>query len=130
MRYRIIASSNVPIFRQIADQIARAVVTGDLNVGDSVPSIRQLARDLVINPNTVAKAYSNLVGSRVLETQPGRGYFISKRRQVFTKTKRLRRLDETIDVLINQSVSLNFSVTKIVKRVKDSFKQKLSVAQE
>ena len=56
MRYRIVAGSNVPIFRQIADQIGRAVATGDLKIGDSVPSVRQLARDLVINPNTVAKA--------------------------------------------------------------------------
>ena len=130
MRYRILAGSNVPIFRQIADQIGRAVATGDLKIGDSVPSVRQLARDLVINPNTVAKAYSDLVASGVLENQPGRGYFINKRRQVFTKTERLRRLDETIDLLISQSVALDFSASEVLDRVKELFAQKLSVAPE
>jgi GntR family transcriptional regulator len=62
--------------------------------------------------------------------RPGRGYFINKRRQVFTKTERLRRLDETIDLLISQSVALDFSASEVLDRVKELFAQKLSVAPE
>ena len=101
MHFRIVAGSGVPIYRQIADQIARGVVNGKLEIGQPLPSVRQLARDLVINPNTVAKAYADLVDAGILETQAGRGFYVAKRRQVYTKAERMRRLDEAIEALIN-----------------------------
>jgi GntR family transcriptional regulator len=122
---RIVAGSGVPIFRQIGDQIARAVANGELAVGDAVPSVRQLARDLVINPNTVAKAYAELVENGTLETQPGRGYFIGKRRQLYTKTERMRRLDDAIEALISQSVALDVSPDEVFERVRELFSRKL-----
>ena len=125
MHYRIIAGSGVPIYRQIADQIARGVATGELGIGELVPSVRQLARDLVINPNTVAKAYADLVESGILETQAGRGYFIAKRRQIYTKAERTRRLDEAIETLINQSVALDVSPDDVLERVRELFARNL-----
>ena len=102
---RIVAGSTAPIYRQIVDQITRSVASGELSVGESVPSVRQLARELVINPNTVAKAYAELVDSGFLETQAGKGFFVAKRRQVYSKTERLRRIDESIDQLVNQATT-------------------------
>lgn len=125
MQFRIVAGSGVPIYRQIADQIVRGIATGELAVGDSIPSVRQLARELVINPNTVAKAYAELVDTGVLETQAGRGYFIAKRRQVFTKTERLRRLDESIEALMNQAVALDISLDEVVDRLRERFSKEL-----
>lgn len=125
MHFRIVAGSGVPIYRQIADQIVRGIATGELAVGDSIPSVRQLARELVINPNTVAKAYAELVDTGVLETQAGRGYFIAKRRQVFTKAERLRRLDESIEALMNQAVALDISLDEVVDRLRERFSKEL-----
>jgi hypothetical protein len=58
MQIHISAGSSQSIYRQIADQIRQAIVSGNLKIGDAVPSVRQLAKELAINPNTVAKAYS------------------------------------------------------------------------
>lgn len=122
---RIVPGSTVPIYRQIVDQVARGIASGDLSVGESVPSVRQLARELIINPNTVAKAYAELVDSGFLDTQAGKGYFVAKRRQVYTKTERLRRIDESIDQLINQAVALDIEPKLIVQRLQDRFEKNL-----
>ena len=125
MQIRIVACSNAAIYKQIADQINRAVAAGELEVGQMLPSVRQLARELVINPNTVAKAYADLVQSGIVETQAGRGFFVAKRRQVYTKTERVRRLDESIQSLINQSFSLGFSTEEVLERVRELFSKAL-----
>ncbi len=98
---------------------------GELSIGEAVPSVRQLAKELVINPNTVANAYAELVESGALETQAGRGFFVAKRRQIYTKTERLRRLDESLDVLINQSIALDFELEDVVERLRERFAREL-----
>lgn len=121
MQIRIVAGSNAAIYKQIADQISRSVAAGELEVGQMLPSVRQLARELVINPNTVAKAYADLVQSGIVETQAGKGFYVAKRRQVYTKTERLRRMDESIQSLINQSLTLGFSAEEVLHRVRELF---------
>ncbi len=94
------------------------MATDKLNVGDALPTgVRQLAKDLVVNPNTVAKAYAELVRDGVLSAQQGRGYFVAKRKNIFSKTERLRRLDETLDVAISEGITLDFSAEEIVERL-------------
>lgn len=122
---RIVAGSTAPIYRQIVDQVTRGVASGELSVGESVPSVRQLARELVINPNTVAKAYTELVDSGFLETQAGKGFFVAKRRQVYTKAERLRRIDESIDQLVNQTLALDIAPEEIVQRLQQRFEKHL-----
>lgn len=118
MQIRVIPGSNAAIYRQIADQIRRAVVSGQLAVGDPLPSVRQLAKELVVNPNTVAKAYAELVRDGVLETQAGRGAYVAKRRDVFTKTERLRRLDEALDSVISEALTLGFDRRETLERLR------------
>lgn len=120
MKFRIVAGSSTSIYRQIADQVARFVATGDLAVGEPLPSIRGLAKELLINPNTVVKAYSDLVRDGIVETQAGRGFFVAKRRQVYSKSERLRRLDEAIQGLVNQAVSLDLSLDEVSQRTLDA----------
>lgn len=127
---RIVAGSTTPIYRQIVDQVTRGVASGELSVGELVPSVRQLARELVINPNTVAKAYAELVDSGFLETQAGKGFFVAKRRQVYTKAERLRRIDESIDQLVNQALALNIEPEEIVQRLQDRFEKNLKPASD
>lgn len=117
MQIQIIPGSAQSIYRQITDQIRRLVATEKIAVGDAIPSVRQLAKDLVINPNTVAKAYSELVRDGVLESHQGRGYFVARRKNIFSKTERLRRLDESLDVAISEGITLDFSVDEIIERM-------------
>lgn len=119
MRFRITPGSQVAIYKQIADQIRRAVAGGELEVGDSLPSVRVLASELVVNANTVAKAYAELTRSGVLESQPGRGLFVAKKRSMFTKAERLRRLDDALDTLIGEAITLDFSADEIIERLRD-----------
>ncbi len=68
--------SGVPIYLQVIEQIKRSVAVGVLGAGEQLPTVKQLALDLTINPNTVAKAYRELERDGVIETSPGRGSFV------------------------------------------------------
>ncbi len=85
MQIHIVPGGSQSIYRQITDQIRRLVATEKIAVGEAIPSVRQLAKDLVINPNTVAKAYAELVRDGVLESYQGRGFFVARRTNIFSK---------------------------------------------
>ena len=76
---RVDATSFVPIYEQIKKEILRLVATGRLKVGDPLPSIRDLAAEIIVNPNTVARAYRELEQDGIVVTQKGRGSFIANR---------------------------------------------------
>ena len=105
----ITTGSTVPIYRQIVDQVCRAIATGRLAHGEQVPSVRALAEQLVINPNTVARTYADLIREGVLEAQKGKGVFVARRRPVYTRAERLRRLEATLDAFVNEGVRLGFT---------------------
>ncbi len=68
--------SGVPIYLQIIEQVKRSVALGVLAPGEQLPTVKQLALDLTVNPNTVARAYRELERDEVIETAPGRGSFV------------------------------------------------------
>ena len=117
----ITTGSAVPIYRQIVDQVCRAVATGQLVPGEQVPSVRALAEQLVINPNTVARTYADLIREGVLEAQKGKGVFVARRRAVYTKAERLRRLEATLDAFVNEGVRLGFTPEEL----RDALERKL-----
>lgn len=123
MQIHISAGSPQSIYRQIADQIRQAIVSGNLKVGDSVPSVRQLAKELAINPNTVAKAYSELTRDGVLEGQSGRGCVVASRKNVFSKAERVRRLELVLDSLVSEALTLGFSYDEIQERLVKRFEK-------
>jgi GntR family transcriptional regulator len=110
---RITTGSGTPIYRQIVDQIRLAVATGALSPGDAVPSVRGLAERLVINFNTVAKAYGELVRDGVLESLQSKGFFVAEKRQVYSRAERLRRLRQALDAFIREAVFLDFGDDEI-----------------
>ncbi len=109
LRFHITPGSTAPIYRQIADQVRTAVATGSLAIGDALPSVRVLATQLVVNPNTVAKAYAELCADGVAEARRGRGVFVARQRQVLSKHERRRRLNELADAFVHQATLLGFS---------------------
>ena len=113
LEIRITPGSPTAIYRQIVDQIRRAVASGVHKVGDQLPSIRVLAEQLVINPNTVAKAYNELIHDGVIEARQGRGYFVADCRQVYSDEERSRRLEEALRSFLSEALVLNFSPEEI-----------------
>ena len=77
-RFRLDAESGVPVYRQIIDQVQGGLASGALASGDQLPTVRQVAVDLAINPNTVLRAYRELEIRGVLDTQQGTGTFVSR----------------------------------------------------
>ena len=116
--FQIATGSTVPIYRQIIDHVCRGISNGQLTVGDQLPSVRALADRLVVNHNTVAKAYSELVRDGVMESHHGRGVFIAKRRKIYTKAERTRRLQTALDAFLSEAFLLDFDDAEI-RRVVD-----------
>jgi GntR family transcriptional regulator len=117
LEFRVATGSNTPIHRQIADQIRIAVASGALETGEQLPSLRALAELLVINPNTVARVYGDLVKEGVLQSHPGRGLFVAPRVQKFSEQDRRRRLEEALDAFLTQVVFLDFSPAEVAEMV-------------
>lgn len=111
--FHISTGSTTPIFRQIADQVRVAVAMGKLKQGDPLPSVRALAEKLLVNPNTIAKAYSDLARDGVIETQQGRGVFVGATRSVYTAAERQRRLEPAVDAMINSALALGYRPDEI-----------------
>src|SRR5580692_6680090 len=115
----VTTGANTPIYRQIVDQVRLAVATGTLVAGHAMPSVRSLAERLLLNANTVVKAYAELVRDGVLESQQGMGFFVAEKRQVYSKAERLRRLRQAVDTFIHEAVFLDFTADEIRKAVDD-----------
>ena len=115
----VTTGSGTPIYRQIVDQVRLAVATGALSPGDAVPSVRGLAERLVINFNTVAKAYGELVRDGVLESLQAKGFFVAEKRQVYSEAERRRRLRQALDAFVQEAVFLDFSDDEIRQAVDD-----------
>lgn len=106
-------ASDVPIFRQIMQQVQQAVAMGKLPVGRQLPAVRTLAEELVVNPNTVARSYQELIREGVLQSRSGRGVFVCERRQVFSAEERLRRLEHAAEQLCHEAILLGSSIPEI-----------------
>ena len=117
----ISTGSNTPIYKQVTDQVWQAVVTGRLAVGDQLPSVRALAEDLVVNPNTVARAYADLARDGLIESKAGRGVFITRKRKVFTREEGWRRLEPLIDAAIGEAMAMDFTHQEL----REAFEKKL-----
>jgi GntR family transcriptional regulator len=115
----IATGSGTPIYRQIVDQVRLGMATGALTAGDPMPSVRGLAERLVVNANTVVKAYAELVRDGVLESRHGLGFFVAPKRQVYSKAERLRRLRQALDAFVQEAVFLDFTDDEIRQAVDD-----------
>src|SRR5262249_22280712 len=116
----VTTGSGTPIYRQIVEQVRLGVATGALSPGDPLPSVRSLADRLVINANTVAKSYAELVRDGVLDSQQGLGFFVAnKKRHVYSRAEGLRRLQQALDAFVHEAVFLDFTVEEIRKALDD-----------
>jgi GntR family transcriptional regulator len=117
MEFQVDPTSRVPIYRQLIDQIRQAVARGRMRAGVRLPSVRVLSRELVVNPNTVARAYTELEREGVLNTRPGLGVFVAEPQAELTNSARRERLCEAIDRFLTEAVHLGFSAEEVLAAV-------------
>jgi len=116
---RLDSHSGVPVYRQIIDQVIGGVAAGALTGGDQLPTVRQLAVDLSINPNTVIRAYRELEIRGVLETQQGTGTFISHKKVERDDAERQRRLNQLVGEFVSRAGSAGFSVEEVLEQLQE-----------
>jgi len=102
--------TGVPVYRQIVDQVRGAIAAGALRAGDQLPTVRQLAVDLEINPNTVVRAYRELEYDGLLETHQGTGTFISDQKIVRPGNERQRQLEQIVSDAISRAGAAGFTI--------------------
>ena len=119
IKIKVVTGDIRPIFKQIVDGIRLEIATGKLLPGSKLPSYRGLAMQLMINPNTVAKAYAELSNQGLIESKKGLGLFVSKNRQMLSDDERSQQLAKAVDAFINETVHLNYSDDEIVTVLKN-----------
>jgi GntR family transcriptional regulator len=99
------------------DQIREGAARGRLQPGERLPSVRQLSKELVVNPNTVARAYTELEREGVINTRPGLGVFVAAPQAELNSEARERRLGSLIDRLLTEAVHLGYSAEEVAAMV-------------
>ena len=108
----IATGSEVPLYEQIYQQIRRAVASGALVEGDQLPSVRSLAEQLVLNPNTVVRAYNLLASDGIVASHQGKGIFIAKARQILSDDERVRRARKFAEGFADEAQFLRFTLSE------------------
>jgi GntR family transcriptional regulator len=117
--FQLDGSSGVPVYRQLIDQVQAGIASGSLARGDQLPTVRQVAVDLAINPNTVLRAYRELEIRGVLDTQQGTGTFIANRTERPDEAERQRRLEKLADECVARAGSAGFTLQELVGALKE-----------
>ena len=107
------------ISRQIADGVRMKIATGELRLGVQLPSVRGLAQQLGINPNTVAKAYAELTADGWLESRQGLGLYVAEARQRLSAAERGKRFDDAVNRFVHEVVALDMPTAKVLDRIED-----------
>ncbi len=128
LHFQLDIQSGVPVYRQLMDQIRYYVASGTLAPGDQLPSIRELAKNLTVNPTTIVKAYGELDHEGVVELRHGRGVFIAESPPAWPKERRRERLNalsNQLSVEARQMGASDGEVLDSIRRALDSLPDNL-----
>ena len=133
MLFHVNASSGVPIYVQIETQVKNAIASGALKKDQVLPSVRKLAGELGINPNTAARAYQNLERDGVIVTVPGGGTYVADNVPRFLKSEKLRRLQPYAKQIAVEGSQLRLTNEEILQTVREELeildsKEKVAIA--
>lgn len=118
-RFSLDLRSGVPVYRQIIDQVRAGIASGALSAGDQLPTVRQLAVDLAINPNTVLRAYRELELGGLLETQQGTGTFITQHKPRRDDVERQRQLNQLVGEFLARAGQAGFTAEDLLKELRE-----------
>lgn len=111
--------SGVPVYRQIIDQVTAAIASAAVGPGYQLPTVRQLAVDLSVNPNTVVRAYREMEIRGILETQQGTGTFISKQKIKRDEAARQKRLSQFTGEFVARAGREGFTVSELIAQLEE-----------
>ena len=117
--FRLDTRSGVPVYRQIIDQLQAGIASGNLASGDQIPTVRQVAVDLEINPNTVLRAYRELEIRGVLDTQQGTGTFISERKVAPDDVEHGRQREQLVSEFVARAGAGGFTVQELIASLRE-----------
>lgn len=129
MQIHITTADGVPIYQQIVNQVKYLVASGRLSPGDEMPPIRVLAEQLIVNPNTVARAYRELEAAGVVEKRRTAGTYVSEQGSPLARKERLKILTERVDALLAESRQMDVPYDELVKLL-DKRNQSMSPVME
>jgi GntR family transcriptional regulator len=118
-RFAIDLHSGVPVYRQLIDQVRSGIASGSLSDGDQLPTVRQLAVDLAINPNTVMRAYRELELGGLIETHQGTGTFIANKKLEKNSAERDRQLGQMAQEFAARAGAAGFTLEDLIDRLHD-----------
>jgi GntR family transcriptional regulator len=119
MNFSLDPANGVPIYRQIIQQIEYGILSGRLRTGDKLPTIRSLAVELKINPNTIARAYGELEIRGILATQVGSGTYISDKRPAAEDDRRIRKIQELLARFMQEMRGLGVDKKEIIELIEE-----------
>ncbi len=117
--FRLDAHSGVPVYRQLIDQVQTAIASGALAAGDQLPTVRQVAVDLAINPNTVLRAYREMEIRGLLDTQQGTGTFIADRKVEYSKDERDQKLGQLVGEFVSRAGAAGFTLKQLMEALRE-----------
>mgnify|MGYP002622639401 CR=1 FL=1 len=120
---RIDPAAPEPVFQQIVSAVKRAVAHGRLREGDRLPTVRELAKEVVANPNTVAKAYRTLEAEGVTTSRRGAGTFVAALQAVPRGDERRRRFVDALEAVLAEAVHLGLTATEVRRTVAAALKR-------
>lgn len=118
-QFAIDLHTGVPVYRQLIDQVRGGTASGSLTAGDQLPTVRQLAVDLAINPNTVMRAYRELELGGLLETHQGTGTFIANKKIERKSAERERQLVQMAGEVAARAGATGFTLEELIERLRD-----------
>ena len=118
MQIHISAADGVPIYLQIVNQVKYLAASGRLKAGEELPPIRVLADRLIINPNTVARAYRELENAGIVEKRRTAGTYVSDQGSPLARRERIKILTERIDALLAEARQMDIAFDEVVKLAK------------
>jgi GntR family transcriptional regulator len=110
------------ISKQIVDGVRMKIAMAELQPGAQLPSVRGLAQQLTINPNTVAKAYAELTSEGWLESRQGLGLFVATPRQRLSEAERERRMDEAVQGFVHEIIALDYPAQRAIARLEEELR--------
>lgn len=118
MKIIISTTVNVPIYEQIVNQIRDAVISGELKSGEAIPSIRVLAKDLAVSVITTKRAFEELEKEGVIESVPGRGFFVCEQKNDHLKEKQMINIENRMSDLLRDCENVGMTIDEVIELVR------------
>lgn len=121
MQIHITTSDGVPIYLQVVNQVKYLVAAGRLKAGEELPPIRSLAEKLVVNPNTIARAYRELENAGIVEKRRTAGTYVSDQGSPLARRERTKILADRIDQLLAEAAHMDVTLEEVIKLMQQRF---------